>query len=345
MSKRLKYHIVSTLIIFLAGSFFSMVVFCSNCLENPYFLSKLFFIHSSYSGLSWVAYWKGSEFLVELWDRLIPWIDAPLKRLIVSTISIVIFIFLIVWGIDLFYDLIVFKKTLSESLKSSSAPYVSTLIVTLVINIFMHGRGFLYSWRQASIDVEKLKVEQVSTQYESLKNQVNPHFLFNSLNVLSELVYEDQDKAVDFIRKFSQVYRYVLDSKDEEVVPLIKEMDFVENFTFLQKIRFGDNLKIEINTFESNTYVPPLAVQLLVENAIKHNVISEQNPLAVAVIINKNTCTVRNSLKEKQVKDSTGIGLKNLIERYKYLTDEKVIINREDDSFEVTIPLLKTAVT
>ena len=103
----------------------------------------------------------------------------------------------------------------------------------------MHGRGFLIAWRQAAIDNEKLKTEQVAIQYNSLKNQVNPHFLFNSFNALSSLVYEDQDKAVEFIRKLSQVYRYVLDRKDEEVVPVEEELSFASNFIFLQKIRFG----------------------------------------------------------------------------------------------------------
>ena len=234
-----------------------------------------------------------------------------------------------------------FGKTLEESLSDSGVPYWDALLTTLAINVFMHGRAFLYSWRQAAIDVEKLKTEQVSTQYESLKNQVNPHFLFNSLNALSSLVYDDQAKAVEFIRKLSQVYRYVLDKKDEELVPLADEMDFTRNYIFLQKIRFGDNLEIEVGGEEVDLYVPPLAIQLLVENAIKHNVVSEQYPLKVSVTTDGNYCTIENNIKEKLEKDSTGIGLNNLKARYQYLSKEEIEITQANGVFRVSIPLLK----
>lgn len=291
--------------------------------------------------MAWVAYWKGSEFLVDLWDKYIPWLKAPILRFLVSVGSIVVYVFLAVWGLDLFFDLVVFGKTLSETLEESGAPFGTTLWITLGINVFMHGRGFLISWRQASIDMEKLKTEQISSQYNSLKNQVNPHFLFNSLNALSSLVYDNQEKAVEFIRKLSQVYRYVLDSMDDEVVSFEREMDFVKNFIFLQKIRFGKNLKVEITDKEPDLFVPPLAIQILVENAIKHNVVSEKNPLTIEIDVQQDQiCSVRNNLKEKKVKDSTGVGLANIKSRYQYLSDKEVEIIRTGDYFEVRIPLL-----
>jgi two-component system LytT family sensor kinase len=318
----------------------NMVVFCNNCLNEPFVFSTNFWLSFCYSGLAWVLFWKGSEVMVDIWDSSIPWIKAPIKRFLASLTSIVIFVFVVVWGLDLFFDMIVFGKSWTETIKATGAPYWSTLWVTLGINVFMHGRGFLLSWRQSAIDNEKLKTEQVASQYNSLKNQVNPHFLFNSLNVLSTLVYDNQDKAVEFIRKLSQVYRYVLESKDEEVVPIEEEMGFVRNFAFLQKIRFGDNLRIDIGEIKSERYVPPLAIQILVENAIKHNVVSEKDPLTVKVDFEEETCTIWNNLKEKKVKDSTGIGLNNLIERYQYLTEKKVQVNKGEEYFEVKLPLL-----
>jgi LytS/YehU family sensor histidine kinase len=153
-------------------------------------------------------------------------------------------------------------------------------------------------------------------------------------------VYEDQEKAVEFIRKLSEVYRYVLESKDEEVVPLEREMGFVSNFTFLQKIRFGDNLQLIVDEIPANFYVPPLAIQILVENAIKHNVVSEKDPLHIHIRFERGYCFVENSLKEKKSKDSTGIGLKNLKDRYKYLTDREVIVDKDEKSFQVGLPLL-----
>ncbi|MEO9484800.1 MAG: histidine kinase [Ekhidna sp.] len=340
MSKYLRNHLIGTVLIFLLGGVVNVVLFCSICLEEPYFLTRMFYINFCYNGMAWVAFWKGSEFLVEFWDKHIPWIETPIKRFVASLLSITIYIYLAVWALDLFFDLIVFELPLSKALEESGAPFKNVLLITLGINVFMHGRGFLISWRQASIDMEKLKTEQIASQYNSLKNQVNPHFLFNSMNALSSLVYDNQEKAVEFIRKLSQVYRYVLDSKDDEVVSFEREMGFVENFIFLQKIRFGENLKVEISEHKPSLFVPPLAIQMLVENAIKHNVVSEKDPLTIVIDVQNDCCIVKNNLKEKKVKDSTGIGLENIKSRYQYLSDREVEILKTDDSFEVRVPLL-----
>ncbi|MEP5103367.1 MAG: sensor histidine kinase, partial [Ekhidna sp.] len=272
--RKYRNHLIGAILIFLLGGVINSVLLCSSCLDEPFFLSRGFFITFCYSGLAWTSFWKGSEFLVDFLDNRIPWVEAPLKRFIISLVSSCLFVFLVVWALDLFFDVLLFNKTLAETFTDSGIPFWDALMITLGINVFMHGRAFLYSWRQAAIDVEKLRAEQLSTQYESLKNQVNPHFLFNSLNALTSLVYDDQEKAVEFIRKLSQVYRYVLDKKDEELVPFSDDLDFARNYIFLQKIRFGDNLHISVKGEAPNKYVPPLAIQLLVENAIKHNVIS-----------------------------------------------------------------------
>ena len=345
MSKYWRKQLIESLAIFVFGGTVNVIVnlflFENDPFELSYFLSRNFVLTFSYSGFAWMAFWKGSEFLVELWDKLIPWIKAPFKRFIGSLVTMILFVFMVVWGLDLFFDLVIFKMSISEALKESSVPFWSSFMITLGLNVFMHGRGFLYSWRQASIDVERLKTEQVSTQYESLKNQVNPHFLFNSLNALTSLVYDDQQRAVEFIRKLSQVYRYVLDKKDDELVPVSDELEFAKNYLFLQKIRFGDNLIIEIKGENLVNYTPPLAIQLLVENAIKHNVVSELHPLKINIEVGENYCLIVNNIKEKLEKDSTGIGLNNLKERYKYLTDLPVEVERVEERFSVKIPLLK----
>ena len=345
MSKYWRKQLLSSLAIFLFGGTFNvimnLILFESDPFELSYFLTENFWLTFSYSGFGWMGFWKGSELFVEFWDRKIPWVESPIKRFIVSLVSVFVFVFAIVWILDLAYDLLYFKKSLSDALIKSGIPYWHSLLITLGLNIFMHGRGFLYSWRQVSIDMEKLRTEQVSTKYESLKNQVNPHFLFNSLNALTSLVYDDQAKAVEFIRKLSQVYRYVLDKKDEELVPFSDDLGFAENYIFLQKIRFGDNLKIEIEGEAINRYVPPIAIQLLIENAIKHNVVSELHPLTIKLVIENDHFTITNNIKEKLEKDSTGIGLENLKARYQYLSDKKIEINRDEKVFSVKVPLLK----
>lgn len=336
-----KYHLISTPLIFFVGGVFEMLISCSSCFMEPYFLSTVFIYRFLYSALIWTFMWKGSELMVGWLDKIMPWLNGIVKRFILSLLCSVLYVFITIWLIDIALDILLFDKTLSESLEETGTSIFRVTIITLLINIFMHGRGFLLSWRQTSIDMQKLKTEQVFTQFESLKNQVNPHFLFNSLNALSSLVYEDQDKAVSFIRKLSQVYRYVLDKKDSELVKIEDELDFMENFIFLQQIRFGDNLSVKINKKSVDGYLPPLALQLLVENAIKHNVISEKDHLSISIEIDETYCVISNSIKEKLHKDSTGIGLENLRARYEYLSSRKLEIHNDGKEFVVKLPVLQ----
>lgn len=326
---------------FFVGGILEMLLFCGTCFEEPYFLSNIFIYRFLYSALVWVSMWKGSEFLVTWLDSVMPWLNGIVKRFVVSVICIIVYVFVVIWLIDITLDVFVFDRTFAEASVNTGAPMLNVIGVTLLINIFFHGRGFLLSWRQTSIDMQKLKTEQVFTQFQSLKNQVNPHFLFNSLNALTSLVYEDQEKAVSFIRKLSQVYRYVLDKKDEELVKIEDELDFMENFIFLQQIRFGTNLSVTIEKKHVAGYLPPLALQLLVENSIKHNVISEKDPLNILIQIDKEFCTIANTIKEKLDKDSTGIGLENLKARYDYLSSKKVEIMNDGKTFTVKLPVLQ----
>lgn len=295
------------------------------------------------NGSFWLALWKGNEYLVVFLDvQGIHWNDHPVKRFIYAFILTIAYVFLAVLIILHLFFYVFGDWTLSQLWGMIDfGDFVMPLAITLAISTFMHGRGFLIEWRNAAVAMEQLKSETLKTQYESLKNQVNPHFLFNSLNVLSELVYEDQAKAVDFIRMMSNVYRYVLENKDQELVPLREELRFLNSYAYLQKIRFGDNLQLEIDEQKGEGMVPPLALQMLLENAIKHNVISDTKPLKVTVRIDRNQIIVRNKKQEKLSKDSTGIGLDNLRARYGYLTERPVRVQESDANFEVIIPLLE----
>jgi len=332
-----KREIIESILIFLFGGVFIIIFECYSCLENL----KKFAIIFTYSGFFWVFLWKGSQALVTVQDAVYSWLEHPVKRTLLSVLSIAIYTSFVVFLMDFTYDVFVFDKPVARAFDElNGASLMSAIFITLGINTFMHGRAFLLEWRQMSIDMEKLKTEQISTQYQSLKNQVNPHFLFNSLNALTSLVYDDQAKAVEFIRKLSQVYRYVLDKKDEELVPIQDEIDFMNNFIFLQKIRFGDNLHIDILDSENTGYLPPLALQILVENAIKHNVVSEKYPLTINVKISDGHFYIENSIKEKLQKDSTGIGLSNLKARYQYLSKKEIVIENDGNKFTVKLPIL-----
>ena len=183
----------------------------------------------------------------------------------------------------------------------------------------------------------------MATRYESLKNQVNPHFLFNSLNALTNLVYEDQDLAADFIRQLSKVYRYVLETRSKEVVSLETEMKFVESYLFLQHIRFDDKLRVEasVSGFE-NRLLPPLALQMLLENAIKHNTIAKDEPLTISIRVEEDMLVVKNNLQIKNIptEESSGMGLANIKARYEFLSDKPVVVEKTESYFRVKLPLL-----
>ena len=292
-----------------------------------------------YSGLMWVFFWKGNQYLVDFWNKRISWLEQPVKRFTVGLITVLIYTPLISILLGEAYSLIP-----GIEVNWGSENVIVALVITFLITFFLFARKFLQNWRQAAVDTEKLKREQMTTKYESLKNQVNPHFLFNSLNALTNLVYENQDTAARFIRKLSQVYRYVLDTQSQEVVSLERELSFVNSYLFLQKIRFEEKLKVNINVegYEKQM-VTPIAVQMLLENAIKHNTVAEEEPLTVDIYIeNGNTLVVKNNLQKKTIptEESSGMGLANVKARYEFLSEKPVEVIESDSEFMVKLPLL-----
>jgi two-component system LytT family sensor kinase len=216
------------------------------------------------------------------------------------------------------------------------------------INLFLNCLNAIvfYMSRVKTIEVqaEALKKITVEAQFEALRNQINPHFLFNCFNVLSSLVYRDADTAAKFIGQLSQVYRYLLYSQEKKIVPLKEEMDFIESYLYLLKIRFGDNIlfRNDLTTDSLSEYVAPAVMQLLIENAIKHNVISRKTPLSISIVSDSDSIWVVNTLQEKQIKEpSNHLGLQNIERRYKFLSDQPITIQKTSSEFRVKIPLLK----
>lgn len=285
----------------------------------------------------------GCTFIITKIEKRYSWLEEPKKKLLLHFFSLAGFSFIV--SALLFYGFayIMFNGgkglTLMEVLNQAKLP----AFISVSIAAFFTGVDFLKNWKTETIRAERLEKEKIATQYESLRNQVNPHFLFNSLNALSELVYENQELAVEYIRQLSQVYRYVLDSRNREVVSLYEEIDFMESFIFLQKIRFGNNLKVTIDVDKSDSrYILPLSLQILIENAIKHNEISEENPLHIVVNQDDNYLSICNKMKKKRSMDKgTGIGLENIKMRYKYLTERPATSQEIDGNFIVKIPILE----
>lgn len=303
---------------------------CSSCEFN----SSIFWIVTSFTSLMWVILWKGNDYIAHYITLKISWLHYPVKRFFIGMIATLGYSVLATYALGHTYKLI-FGISLSQSV-------YYTIIITLIISLFLHGRAFLLNWRKTNIDAERLQKENMAAKYESLKNQVNPHFLFNSFNALSDLVYEDPDKAVKFIKQLSEVYRYVLDTRDREVVELTEELQFLQSYIYLQKIRFAEKLHIEIDLPDTTGKIAPLALQILVENAIKHNIVSEDDPLKVKLYFDNGYLVVENNLQKKSipVEPSAGVGLENICKRYEFLSNKKVEVSEDTDRFLVRLPLL-----
>jgi LytS/YehU family sensor histidine kinase len=222
---------------------------------------------------------------------------------------------------------------------------VATLLMSSLVIAIYEAISFYLQLQQAEAEKSELERQNVLSQLEGLRSQVNPHFLFNSLNTLIYLIPEDSDKAVRFVQQLSKVYRYVLESRDAKLIPLSEEIDFLNSYIFLQKERFGDNLQVQLRDIpdQSNFGIVPLSLQLLFENAIKHNIVSVEKPLLIEVFAEQDHLVIRNNLQRKnQVMDSTSVGLQNIIDRYKLLTDRVVNIIISDKYFTVALPIVHT---
>jgi LytS/YehU family sensor histidine kinase len=328
-----KTQIKELLIILLAGTIMS-IFSCLDCYTHSFKSAATIW---SYSVSIWLVLWKGNEILHNLIDRKLTWEDNPIKRLIIGLIVILIF------TPSAMYLLMIFFSWMANiSFGNVKWTLIISVIITIGISSFITARKFFLAWRELSINAEKLQRESLASKYESLKSQVNPHFLFNSLNALSNLVYQNQDLAVKFIKQLSDVYRYVLDTRTKELVSLQEELEFLNAYLFLQNIRFGDNLKVNNNLNGMLSFVPPLVFQLLIENAIKHNIISSEQPLTIDLNIANGYIIVSNTLQKREVlrEESSGFGLDSIKQRYEYLSGKQVLIDERVGRFIVSLPLI-----
>ncbi|MEM8970086.1 MAG: sensor histidine kinase [Bacteroidota bacterium] len=228
--------------------------------------------------------------------------------------------------------------TTNEIMYSVIVGITLNLIVILTLEFI-----FQYTNRyQATLNYEMLKKDNIHFQYEMLKNQLNPHFLFNSLNALSSLIAVSPAEARTFVRKLARVYRYVLEHREKDTISLKEELDFLEHYIFLLKTRFGESLQVNVAIPEEQweKKVVPMALQMLIENSVKHNAISVHQPLRVQVFTRDNYLWVVNDLHPKAYTYPSGVGLKNIRERYRLFYDNELSIESTDESFQVKLPLI-----
>lgn len=224
--------------------------------------------------------------------------------------------------------------------------YVISSVAALFFYYFVERERNIKQLQAEHLRAEQLQKENFRAQLEALKNQVNPHFLFNSLNVLNSLIYVDQDKAATFLSQLAEVYRALLDSGDKQLVPLEQELNLAKAYIYLMKTRFGDNVQFQVDVPAGYLHLqlPPTSLQMLLENAIKHNGSTVKKPLLIRIYTSENKLVVENNLQPRLDEvTSTKVGLQNISSRYKYLTDKKVEIMQSEQSFTVALPLLDVA--
>ena len=284
-----------------------------------------------------------NRWLSTKWD----WVLQTKQRLIAGVIVTLIYTVIIVLIID-YVQLIIVNSNDPEDFFSERAIWMHLFNITLSLGVatFLHARGFMINWK-ASIKqettVQKIIAGTASAQFDALKNQLDPHFLFNSLNVLTSLIEENPDAAQNFTTSLSKVYRYVLEQKNKELVSVDEELKFARTFVRLLKMRFEDSIIFEIPEKATNpdARVVPLSLQLLLENAVKHNIVNSSKPLKIRIFEKSGNLVVENVLQPKEVlKKSTGVGLSNIKQRYSLLTGRQVEINKTATQFSVALPML-----
>ncbi|MBQ0788078.1 MAG: 2TM domain-containing protein [Oceanihabitans sp.] len=272
-----------------------------------------------------------------------------IRRLIIGIVGSIIItligLFILRVLTALVYDGTTFEAFIA---KESWRNYSFGIWITLSIVITFHAFYFFNKLQQNKIKEQKVIAGTASAKFDALKNQLDPHFLFNSLNVLTSLIEENPDNAQKFTTSLSKVYRYVLEQKNKDLVSVDEELAFAKTYMSLLKMRFEDSIVFEIPEQATNpeSKVVPLSLQLLLENAVKHNIVTSSKPLHIKIYEENGNLIVENNLQIKQiVKKSSGVGLSNITQRYQLLTTKKVHINQEANRFAVAIPMLTKQIT
>lgn len=301
------------------------------------------FILSAGRIIDWIERQFGERFLLE---SQLPAILASIPVALLATIlshflfSLSIKFILFIWTDKIF----LLPETIEQLHRTNNG---ITFIIILSISFLIINRKAILKMKSLELQAQQLTNEKTAAQFEVLKNQVSPHFLFNSLSILTSLVHISPDLSEKFIDQLSKVYRYILEQKDNDLVSLKTELDFIKAYAFLLQIRFDNKFQLDVQLSEedaSNYNIAPFTLQLLLENTVKHNRMSGIEPMQVKVSRSDSLLIVSNPIRPRingKVASSTGIGLTNIVNRYKRLTNAPVTILQKNGDFEVQIPLIK----
>lgn len=337
ISKPTIYYIIMLALIAIMG-FVGMQVYSGN-LDVLYVVVLLWILFVI------ILLWFGNRYLYRLLDQSVPWLQYPSKRFFLQLTSSTAFSLAC---INLTYYL--FKRWVNEDPPDSAQMLVLNiygLLFIIPILSINFGIYFMMLWKKAEVKSTLLNERHLRSQLDALRLQVDPHFLFNSLNVLAGLIEKDSKGAQYFLEKFAEVYRYILQYQKEDLVPLQIEVSFVQAYVHLLQQRFGKALQINIAIPDDENQqlaIPPMALQMLIENAVKHNVIAKETPLLVDVrLTNGNTLTIINNYQPLSLekKDKPGTGMDNIRKRYMHLSDDAPVFQIEDKHYKVVLPLFE----
>ena len=284
-----------------------------------------------------------NDYLNTKWD----WITQTKQRVTAGIIGTIIYTIPVVLGINYVIWIVIGGADIAMFFSGSSLfIHLFYIIISFGVSSFLHAKAFMTNWKIAMTQ-ESTKQEIVAktetAKFESLKSQLDPHFLFNSLNVLTSLIGENPYKAEKFTTQLSKVYRYVLEQRNKDLIPVLEEIKFANTYMELLGMRFEDAVKFEIpsSITNKNLKIVPLSLQLLLENAVKHNVVSSSKPLTIRIYEQDNYLIIENNINPKQaIGQGTKVGLRNIADRYGLITDKNVIIENNNKIFKVSLPLL-----
>lgn len=289
----------------------------------------------------------GNGFLNDYLDSKFSWTDETRKRTIAAIVGTLMMNVALVYFCN-YLNFIVIQGKNPEKFFNGEMNFINWFFINfaIMISAIGHARGFMAAWKNSTkkeVVEQKLIAKSANAQFESLKNQLDPHFLFNSLNVLDSLIEENPIQAQRFTNFMSKIYRYVLEQKDKELVSVEEEIDFAKTYCELLKTRFEDAVTFDFNISEEDKkgFVVPLSLQLLLENSIKHNFATSSKPLNIKIFTEKGNLIIENNLQTRELPNtSTGVGLANIVSRYNLLTERNVFVEKSEAFFRVKLPIL-----
>lgn len=335
--KNFKLYSLSIIVVVLACTILNMFVYSESVTWHA--IKMMLFWTTAYT----VVLGFGNAYLAVVLDKFYDWYSQTRLRVwsgIIFTIiysflgSVLILVVLLVIPGDVeFSDL--FNKSFLQR-------HVFTTILSMVISLFFHLRGFLIDWKAQVKQNEESKRKQLEAELTSLQKQMDAHFLFNSLSVLREVILEDQKLAAKFVEDFSGVYRYIVQNSSKTTVSLEEELKFIKQYVFLHQTRFEDAIIVNYNLkkCDKGKSILPLSIQIAVENAIRHNVFSDKDPLIIDITCLGETIFIKNNLSVKAESKGAGMALNNLSARIKLLSDRSIKIEQTKLYYQIEIPLL-----